>query len=282
MRALWLPVVAIAGFAAAVVPAVGANQTVTATTPYSFMPRTVSVAPGETVTWENHGGGMHSVVFDDPNVKPFAAGTSNTNGPPSTADWTAEGTFPNAGTFTYECGYHAKKMTGTVYVNAAGTVPGTTGTTGTTTSPGGTTPTGTTPVNPSGTTTEPGGETGGPSLTAVAPIRDHFCTQKGPTCRKPGVTVVFRLDAAADLAGQVERRPRSSRRRLARGAAAAKFRSFGTVRFHGRAGTNRFTFVRTSAGRRLTPADYRVTFTARDAAGQRSAARVVRFFVRPS
>jgi plastocyanin len=283
MRALWLPVAAIAGFAAAVVPAIGANQTVTATTPYSFTPHDVAVMPGQTVTWNNQGGGMHSVVFDDPNVKPFTGGTQNSNGLPSTANWTAEGTFPNVGTFGYHCGYHGNAMTGTVYVNDAGTVPTgtTTGTTGTTTPPGGTTPTGTTPTNPTGTTPGPGGDAGGPSLTSVAPIRDHFCTKKGPTCRKPGVTVVFRLDAAADLAGTVERRPRSFHRRLARGA-AVKFRSFGAVRFHGRAGTNRFTFVRTSAGRRLTPADYRVTFTARDPAGERSAARVVRFFVRPS
>ena len=56
MRALWLPVVAVAGFAAAVVPAVGANQTVTATTPYRYTPPEVAVMPGQTVTWNNQGG----------------------------------------------------------------------------------------------------------------------------------------------------------------------------------------------------------------------------------
>ncbi len=61
MRARWLIPVALLGFGVAVVPALGANQSVQAGPGVQYSPNEIAVKPGETVTFSN-AGGFHSVV----------------------------------------------------------------------------------------------------------------------------------------------------------------------------------------------------------------------------
>lgn len=119
VRARYLPIPLLAGFVLAVMPALGASQSVTATSNV-FTPETVTINQGETVTWSN-GGGTHNVHFEDGSFDQPAA--------PSGSAWTVSRTFNQAGTFTYYCEQHRSLgMVGTVVVNAASgtTQPGTT------------------------------------------------------------------------------------------------------------------------------------------------------------
>jgi plastocyanin len=121
VRRLLLVPAALAGFAVAVVPAVGQSDapTVHATTDNTFKEATIAVKPGTTVHWVNDGG-FHNVHFED-----------GFNQPPSSSPPPAWGAgvdrkFDHAGEFKYVCDAHASVgMKGTVYVNDAATVPAT-------------------------------------------------------------------------------------------------------------------------------------------------------------
>jgi len=83
-----------------------------------FVPATLTIAPGETVTWRHDDGSTpHSVTADDGSFD------SNASCIPSVASTClAQGqtfarTFPDAGTFRYHCKVHGS-MTGTVMVTA--------------------------------------------------------------------------------------------------------------------------------------------------------------------
>ena len=86
-----------------------------------FAPARVAVTPGSTVTWNNSSGGnAHNVHFEDEQYTfPSAA---------AFAPWTARRTFAANGEFRYFCDVHGgpggQGMSGTVYVNATGTLPG--------------------------------------------------------------------------------------------------------------------------------------------------------------
>ena len=73
-----------------------------------FNPATVDIAVGGTVTWDwGSGGPVHNVTFSTAGAPgPIANRNSGTVGL----------TFPNAGTFNYECTIHSGVMTGTVVV----------------------------------------------------------------------------------------------------------------------------------------------------------------------
>ncbi|MEA2273491.1 MAG: hypothetical protein QOI98_2199 [Solirubrobacteraceae bacterium] len=105
------------GAALAVIPALGANQSVTANSNNTFTPKTVTIDVGETVSWHNNGGD-HNVVFDD-----AGQGQRYRNGDPSVGPWNASHKFSTAGTFQYYCEVHRSSgMVGTVVVNGgAGT-----------------------------------------------------------------------------------------------------------------------------------------------------------------
>ena len=73
-----------------------------------FDPKEVTIAVGDTVTWENKGENTHNAVsddkgktFDTKNVKPGAKSKAVT--------------FGKAGKFAYECTHH-DEMTGTIIV----------------------------------------------------------------------------------------------------------------------------------------------------------------------
>jgi plastocyanin len=69
-----------------------------------FVPATLQVAAGQTVTWTWGGSNPHTVTFD-------AGGTSSTQ----MTTGTFQRQFPAAGSFTYHCVVHAA-MTGTITV----------------------------------------------------------------------------------------------------------------------------------------------------------------------
>lgn len=251
-----------AGVGVAVVPAVGADQTVTATGSNQFSPRTVAIAPGEKVTWRNQQG-FHNVKFDD--------GSFEEPDQPDPTPWTAERRFDREGEFRYYCEQHGgpggSGMAGLVIVGSGGTTgAATTGTSGGTT--GGGTSTG------SGTTG--GGTTGGgtpppkPRLTGVSARGGPFCVRRTRRCPRPGVRLRLRLSHAATLDGSFLHRPRRG----------APYREYpGTLRLQGRRGLNRFRFTTDRGGKRLRPGDYILRLRA-FRGGQDSFMRIVRFRVR--
>jgi plastocyanin len=70
-----------------------------------FSPATVTIAAGESVTWD-WVSGFHSIVSD---TQAFASSPGQASG-----QYTVM--FPMAGTFPYHCGVHGAMMTGTVVV----------------------------------------------------------------------------------------------------------------------------------------------------------------------
>lgn len=69
----------------------------------SFMPATIRVSAGSTVTWHNEGNATHTSTGDD-----WDSGSVGSEGE-------YERPFPAAGTFDYECIFHSG-MEGTVIV----------------------------------------------------------------------------------------------------------------------------------------------------------------------
>jgi plastocyanin len=179
VKARWLVLPLLAGFAVPfVVPALADNQSVSAEAS-SFDPKFVAVKPGEKVTWSNiPPSGPHNVKFDDGS---FEMPDDSQQFTP----WTVERTFETPGEYRYHCEVHGGPggvgMSGIVYVNDAGTVPTQTQTQPTNTTPTntGTTPTNTTPTNTTGTnttTTDPP-----PSIASVRPGASTFCTRRSRT-----------------------------------------------------------------------------------------------------
>ena len=102
-----------AGALAAACGANAANHEVRIIPFVGFEPVSITVSPGDTVTWRNDGG-LHNVVADD---------NSFSNGAPSTADWVYTRTFDTPGVKPYYCATHGAAggvgMSGEVRVVAA-------------------------------------------------------------------------------------------------------------------------------------------------------------------
>jgi plastocyanin len=75
----------------------------------TFIPATVTVSAGDTVTWTNRDGDQHSARFSGMSTAVLAKGQSGSL------------TFSTAGTFNYICGVHGSSMSGTVIVQSAAT-----------------------------------------------------------------------------------------------------------------------------------------------------------------
>jgi plastocyanin len=89
-------------------PAVAATNTNGVTIAnFAFAPASITVAPGQTVTWTNKDSTMHTVTEDKGvwDSKKLAVGA------------TFQNTFDQAGTFTYHCAIHLS-MHGTVVVKS--------------------------------------------------------------------------------------------------------------------------------------------------------------------
>lgn len=81
----------------------------------SFQPATLMVQVGDTVRWENTGGGLHNVVADD---------NSFTSGSASTDNWTFDHVFTALGDYQYYCQVHG--AAGGIGMSGKITVTGTT------------------------------------------------------------------------------------------------------------------------------------------------------------
>ncbi len=79
---------------------------------FAFVPQSVTIAVGDTVTWTNRDAAAHSARVNG--VGTTAVLTQGQSGSLS---------FMNAETFPYDCGIHGSSMTGTVIVRAAATAP---------------------------------------------------------------------------------------------------------------------------------------------------------------
>ena len=244
-----------------VLPALAANTTVT-TGPSSFSPSEFAVMPGDTVTWSHTSGPLveHNLHIDGTLVQ--ASGTG----------WEYSDTFAaREHAYTFHCSLHAG-MSGRFFVNATGTVPP---------PPPNPTPTATPSQTPGpggggapppsgggagpGAPAAPGSAPGGVTRFALKPTRDHFCTRRGRTCKRPGVVLSLDLDASGSVrvTGTLRRKP-------LRGGA---FRRFGPVAFTAAPGKRR---LRLPSRRRITPGRYELELKAG------GLTRRVRFLVRPS
>jgi plastocyanin len=242
-----------AGLGLAVLPALAADQTVSATSSNDFTPAAVTIEVGDTVTWSNTGG-EHNVSFDD--------GSFDQPVDPDDSSWSVERTFSTPGVFSYVCEEHPG-MTGTVTVNAAG--PGTGTGTGTETTP---------EVPGPG----PGGDSTRPAVARFALSRTRFRVGPAPTARDGrrragrGSAFRFRLSEAADVRIVIARAIRrgGSRRYVTRGVLRRRTVDAGpaSIAFSGRIGR-----VALAAGA------YRATLTATDGAGNRSLPRRASFRV---
>ena len=215
-----------------VLPALAADQGV-AVANFSFTPSSVAVMPGETVTWTNGGStANHSVHFD---------GEPALNAPAMM--FTDMKTFPDAGEFHYHCDVHAS-MTGTVFVNATGTVPPMP------------TPSPTPSPTPAPTTAPPAAT---PIPTVITPpvtltaraAHASFCTRRSSKCKHPGVVLSLKLGAHASVhvTGTLRRRPLKG----------GSLRRFGIVAFSAVPGSHQ---VRLPVHRRLTPGRYELELKA--------------------
>jgi plastocyanin len=100
------------------------HQVQTLTSPNRFEPPTLTIAPGDTVTFSN-GAGFHNVVSDTGAMVQFRCangcdGVGTGNGDPAGPGWTATVTFPNEGTEPFHCEVHGADggigMSGTITV----------------------------------------------------------------------------------------------------------------------------------------------------------------------
>jgi plastocyanin len=170
-RKVIAPICFLAGLAVAALPALGADETVSATTDSAFDPTTVTINVGDTVTW-NNAGGFHNVHFDDGSfVGPSA---------PSADSWNVSHKFSTAGAFRYYCETHGTPngggMSGTVVVKAAGT--------GTTEPPGGA-------PGPAPSPTQPA-DTVAPTVRLAGKTRQNVV-------RRRGLLVAVRVDEPATV-----------------------------------------------------------------------------------
>src|SRR3954447_18881556 len=82
-------------------------------------PASVTILQGESVTWNNTGGNLHNVHFDD--------GSYDMPADPDSSTWSKTRTFLTAGTFKYYCDAHGGPdgvgMSGTVTVLTPGSNP---------------------------------------------------------------------------------------------------------------------------------------------------------------
>ena len=119
MKRALLAVLAAAVSASAAAPALAANQAVSVSNDV-FTPRRVAVKPGESITWTNPGpSNPHNVRFEDGGLRSPPA--------PMSGPWTAARTFTTDGAYRFYCENHGSPggggMSGTVYVNAAESLP---------------------------------------------------------------------------------------------------------------------------------------------------------------
>jgi plastocyanin len=238
----YLPLVALLGAAAAVLPTLASGQSapssasfmaVDSTGPYgsahswqsSSGGNQATIAQGGTVTFSYsvgappQGSSTHNVDFTSAPATPTCTqtqGSSSGSVPPlphtpTGPGWAGSCTFTTPGTYQFWCDLHMASMAGTVVVQSSG--GGTTGTTTTSTSGTTTTSTSTsTTGTPPGTTNATTGSGGGsPTAAAALGAVALASSQKGSTVRgsaavgQAGSTLRVDLTAGAASAGHTTR-----------------------------------------------------------------------------
>ena len=170
-------VAAVAAVAAAALPAPAADDAAIAARDFSFDPPTVTIDPGDTVTFDNTGG-LHNFVFSDQSIPavPKDSGDPVWNPPPTR-------TFDTPGTYSFRCGQHIT-MTGSVIVRDPSATPA---------------PTATPAPDPGGT------QPAAPAIRTLRVLAAGFCSSRTRGCRRPGVAVRIDLTAAARVRGTLRR-----------------------------------------------------------------------------
>ena len=172
-------VAAIAATAAVALPAVAADDATVTAQDFSFNPPTVTIDPGDTVTFGN-AGGTHNFEFADQAVPAAPTGSGD-----PVWDTPLTRTFSAPGTYEFHCGLHAF-MTGRVVVRDPSAPPAPTPTPTATPDPGGTQP----------------------AMPAIRTLRVRaatFCSTRSRACRRPGVAVRIDLTGAAHVRGTLKR-----------------------------------------------------------------------------
>jgi plastocyanin len=211
-------------------PAQAADQTVRATQNNTFTPNTVTISPGDTVTWVNDGG-IHNVKFDDGSFE-------EPSSPSFTWSSNPRRTFEAAGEYRYFCEQHGS--TGGVGMAGRVIVEG-----------------GTQPPPPGG---EPP-DTTPPDIDNLRFVPARFCNKKTRTCRKVGTVIRFDLDERARLSGRIVNRRTGKKAgsiSLSANAGANEFDYSGSGLRLGRYRLE--LFAKDSAGNR-TPKPTRANFT---------------------
>jgi plastocyanin len=251
------------------IPAFAAGHTVVAQSS-SWNPDNLTIGVGDTVTFTNPSAGNHNAC-----VRPASESSGCSfmkNGMPS-PNWSGYNNtspvFNTPGTYTYLCEIHGSTgtsgMVGTITVGGGGgtTTTSTTTTTATTTTGTTTTDTGTTPTQT--TTTQTTTTYGGTAPTQADSLAPAF---SGAPRRQAGgrrITVLFSASEPATLIARVARRAPGAR----------TFQTVASVRRGIRKGANTVALMR--GGAKVRAGAYRVTLVLQDAAGNRSAQRVLTF-----
>lgn len=248
-------------FAVVRFPALAADQSIAALSPYGWDNTSVTIAVGEKVTWTNPYAGTHNVCVRRTNV---ASGCDEFHLPATpTASWPADvsHSFGSDGTFTFYCEKHGNLMKGTITVGTGENPPVDTGT-GTSTGTG--TGTSTTPPpgsQPTDTTTVPT-QTQTVAVDITAP---SFTAKPKRRASRTALIVTFSSSEDATLKASVFRRP-------------PRGRSFGRISQRSvevKHGKDRVTLIRKLGKRRA--GSYRVKLQLVDAAGNKSATKMLSF-----
>jgi plastocyanin len=234
-----------------------ADQQVNALTSNTWDKPAVTVATGETVTWNLDGGNgiPHNVEGVD---GPDANWAGQTLAPPRTSP-PVSFTFTQPGTYTYLCRVHPDVMTGTITVTGSPVTPTPTPTA--TATPPGTDPTPAPTASPQPTTSAstppPRGASDPVTPAPLGSSRDDVTAPVVSRLKLKAVThgarVSFRLSESATVTIRFKRGSRAVR----------------TARLAARAGSRRVT-VRSS---KIKRARYTVQVEARDARGNKAAVR---------
>lgn len=166
MRRVRAAVLLASGLSLVAAPALADDQSVNATTGSTFDPKSVTIKPGESVTFRNQGG-FHNVKFDD--------GQFEQPADPSFSPWEAKRTFPSEGEFKYYCEQHGGPngvgMSGTVLVTASG---------------------------------QPPQDATAPAITDLERSSKSICNKRTRTCKTTNVKFTFQVSEAAKLAARID------------------------------------------------------------------------------
>jgi plastocyanin len=241
------------GAAAVVLPAVAGSETgptveavnsngVYGEQHHSWMPSQVTVTSGGVVTIQNSSATVpHGVEWVGGAPTPSCNGVpgASSGQPRSGTSWSGTCTFSQPGTYTFYCTVHGAEMTGTVTVNANGTI---TMTTSTGTSETGSAPAGVSPQAPAAP---------GPQLQASSPLAGAASEALKLAARQRGAAVRGAIAISqAGAGGRLEVDLLASSASLASAGRVAQVRVGKLVRAHLAAGKTTFAVPLTARGRR--------------------------------